>query len=64
LDVLLSGRGFCRVLSSSNTVPSPGCRIKTKGEIEKVIVIGLVANTCIESTVRFAMKIGYHVTLS
>jgi nicotinamidase-related amidase len=28
-----------------------------------VIVIGLLANTCIESTGRFAMELGYHVTL-
>jgi nicotinamidase-related amidase len=26
-------------------------------------VIGLLANTCIESTSRFAMELGYHVTL-
>lgn len=31
--------------------------------IEKVILIGLIANTCIESTGRFAMELGYHVTL-
>src|SRR5262245_18208139 len=31
--------------------------------IEKVLIIGLVANTCIESTGRFAMELGYHVTL-
>jgi nicotinamidase-related amidase len=31
--------------------------------VEKVIVIGLLANTCIESTARFAMELGYHVTL-
>ena len=29
----------------------------------KVIVIGLLANTCIESTGRYAMELGYHVTL-
>ena len=28
-----------------------------------MIVIGLLANTCIESTGRFAMELGYHVTL-
>jgi nicotinamidase-related amidase len=28
-----------------------------------VIVIGLLANTCIESTSRFAVELGYHVTL-
>src|SRR5262245_44251615 len=31
--------------------------------VEKVVLIGLVANTCIESTGRFAMELGYHVTL-
>ncbi|MGB7950352.1 MAG: isochorismatase family protein [Candidatus Binatia bacterium] len=31
--------------------------------MENVIVIGLLANTCIESTSRFAMELGYHVTL-
>lgn len=37
-------------------------RLKQQG-IGKVIVIGLLANTCIESTSRFAMELGYHVTL-
>jgi len=31
--------------------------------ITHVIVVGLLANTCIESTSRFAMELGYHVTL-
>jgi len=31
--------------------------------IVKVIVVGLLANTCIESTSRFAAELGYHVTL-
>ena len=31
--------------------------------IDNVILIGLVANTCIESTGRFAMELGYRVTL-
>ena len=31
--------------------------------IRKVIVIGLLANTCIETTARFATELGYHVTL-
>jgi len=31
--------------------------------ISHVIAIGLLANTCIESTARFAMELGYHVTL-
>ena len=36
--------------------------MKQKG-ITQVIVVGLLANTCIESTARFAMELGYHVTL-
>lgn len=31
--------------------------------ITHVIVVGLLANTCIESTSRYAMELGYHVTL-
>jgi nicotinamidase-related amidase len=31
--------------------------------ISHVIVVGLLANTCIESTARYAMELGYHVTL-
>jgi len=32
-------------------------------DIDKVVMIGLLANSCIESTGRFAMEFGYHVTL-
>ncbi|MBF6024322.1 isochorismatase family cysteine hydrolase [Lysobacter niastensis] len=31
--------------------------------ISHVILVGLIANTCIESTGRFATELGYHVTL-
>ncbi|MBK5417915.1 isochorismatase family cysteine hydrolase [Pseudomonas sp. TH31] len=31
--------------------------------VEKVIVVGMLANTCIESTGKFAAELGYHVTL-
>ena len=31
--------------------------------IEKIILVGMIANTCIESTARFGMELGYHVTL-
>ena len=37
-------------------------RLKQKG-ITHVIVAGLLANTCIECTARFASELGYHVTL-
>jgi len=31
--------------------------------VTHVVVVGLLANTCIESTARYAMELGYHVTL-
>ncbi|TMR88477.1 cysteine hydrolase family protein [Nonomuraea basaltis] len=31
--------------------------------ITHVVTVGMLANTCIESTSRFAMELGYHVTL-
>jgi len=31
--------------------------------IHKIILVGMVANTCVESTARFGMELGYHVTL-
>jgi nicotinamidase-related amidase len=31
--------------------------------ITHVVLVGLLANTCIEATARFAMELGYHVTL-
>jgi nicotinamidase-related amidase len=30
--------------------------------IERIVVIGMIANTCIESTSRFGMELGYHIT--
>ena len=37
-------------------------QLKQHGK-SKIILIGFVANTCIESTGRFGMELGYHVTL-
>ncbi|WP_271411483.1 isochorismatase family cysteine hydrolase [Pseudomonas sp. Q1-7] len=37
-------------------------RLKQRG-ITHVIVVGLLANTCIEATARYASELGYHVTL-
>ncbi|MCY1273038.1 Peroxyureidoacrylate/ureidoacrylate amidohydrolase RutB [compost metagenome] len=31
--------------------------------VQRVILVGMLANTCIESTGRFAAELGYHVTL-
>ncbi|WP_425984712.1 isochorismatase family cysteine hydrolase [Ensifer sp. R-19] len=31
--------------------------------ITHLIIVGLLANTCIESTARYGMELGYHVTL-
>jgi nicotinamidase-related amidase len=36
--------------------------LKTHG-IHQLIVIGLLAHTCVESTVRFAAELGYQVTV-
>lgn len=32
-------------------------------DIDKIILIGMLANSCIESTGRFGMELGYHITL-
>jgi nicotinamidase-related amidase len=37
-------------------------QLKQKG-ITHLILVGLIANTCIESTAKFAVELGYHVTL-
>jgi nicotinamidase-related amidase len=37
-------------------------QLKQRG-ITHVILIGVLANTCAESTGRFAVELGYHVTL-
>jgi nicotinamidase-related amidase len=34
-----------------------------KHGIHKLIVIGLIAHTCIEATVRYAAELGYEVTV-
>ena len=34
-----------------------------KHGIHKLIVIGLIAHTCVEATIRFAAELGYEVTL-
>ncbi|MFD2292912.1 cysteine hydrolase family protein [Mariniflexile gromovii] len=34
-----------------------------KYEINSVVIAGMRANTCIESTCRYAIELGYHVTL-
>jgi len=31
--------------------------------VEKIIIIGMLANTCLEATGRYGMELGYHVTL-
>jgi len=37
-------------------------QLKQRG-IDKIIVVGMVANTCIEATARCGAELGYHVTL-
>ncbi|CAG9166552.1 cysteine hydrolase [Cupriavidus pampae] len=36
--------------------------LKQRG-IRRIILVGVIANSCIESTARFAVELGYHVTL-
>jgi nicotinamidase-related amidase len=37
-------------------------QLKQRG-IRRIVLIGMIANTCLESTGRFGMGLGYHVTL-
>jgi nicotinamidase-related amidase len=37
-------------------------QLKQRG-IEKIIMVGMAANTCIEATARYGAELGYHVTL-
>lgn len=37
-------------------------QLKQRG-IRKIILVGVVANSCIESTARFGVELGYHVTM-
>jgi nicotinamidase-related amidase len=37
-------------------------QLKQRG-IEKIIVVGMLANTCVEGTARWGAELGYHVTL-
>jgi nicotinamidase-related amidase len=37
-------------------------QLKRNGK-EKIILVGLLANTCLEATGRIGMELGYHVTL-
>jgi nicotinamidase-related amidase len=37
-------------------------QLKQRG-IQKLILVGLIANSCIESTARYGMELGYHITL-
>jgi nicotinamidase-related amidase len=37
-------------------------QLKQRG-ITRVILVGLLANTCTETTGRYAQELGYHVTL-
>jgi hypothetical protein len=48
--------------SFTECAPYLDFQLKQHG-VSHVIAVGLLANTCIESTSRFAMELGYHVTL-
>jgi ureidoacrylate peracid hydrolase len=38
-------------------------KILKKHDIHQLIIIGLIAHTCVEATVRFAAELGYEVTV-
>ena len=57
-DVVAQGH-WC---SSGFANTDPDLQLKKHG-IDKLIVIGLIAHTCVEATVRFAAELGYEVTL-
>ena len=48
--------------SSGFANTDPDLQLKKQG-IHQLIVIGLIAHTCIEATVRFAAELGYQVTV-
>lgn len=31
--------------------------------IQKIVLVGFIANSCVEATARFGMELGFHVTL-
>ncbi|WP_234021448.1 cysteine hydrolase family protein [Streptomyces sp. 142MFCol3.1] len=31
--------------------------------VQKIVIIGMKANTCVDTTARFGQELGYHVTL-
>jgi nicotinamidase-related amidase len=37
-------------------------QLKQRG-IQKIVLVGFIANSCVEATGRFGMELGYHVTL-
>jgi len=47
---------------SGNPITDLELQLKKHG-IHQLIVIGLIAHTCIEATVRFAAELGYEVTV-
>jgi nicotinamidase-related amidase len=47
----------------TSSCTSTGPRAASRTRITHVVAVGLLANTCIESTGRFPMELGYHVTL-
>src|SRR5262249_59554264 len=43
--------------------PTPTWTCNSRSTASKLIVIGLIAHTCIEATVRYAAELGYDVTV-
>ena len=37
-------------------------QLKQRG-VQKIVLVGMLANTCLETTAKFGVELGYHVTL-
>jgi nicotinamidase-related amidase len=50
------------IFCSSRILPGHEYRSRNSN-VERLVVIGLIAHTCVEATVRFAAELGYDVTM-
>ena len=54
--------GLCLIAVGLMLTPPACFQLQQRG-IEKIIVVGMLANTCVEATARCGAELGYHVTL-
>jgi len=48
---------------AQNASPYRSRRTAQAARIQKLLLVGFIANSCVEATARFGMELGYHVTL-